>query len=209
MAYEHLTSNCRRRGFIRRGFGFVRPGGPHPSLQDNHEFVVTQPGTLDNLGPIHIACVYDPAKSYMGLYTNGVLAASRADLGSFYSLTNVWNVHSWLGQSLYSADAFYNGTLDEFRIYNAPLDALQIAGSYVAGPDTVGTDPGAVSALNLTVKTPLVSGATGTVAATADFAKIKGVNLADVSGVTFSSSDTNILTVTAGELCETRSGASV
>lgn len=53
----------------------------------NHEFVVTQPGTLDNLGPIHIACVYDPATSYMGLYTNGVLAASRADLGSFYSLT--------------------------------------------------------------------------------------------------------------------------
>ncbi len=158
----------------------------------NHEFVVTQPGSLDTLGPIHITCVYDPASHYLGLYTNGVLAASRSDMGSFYNLTNINNVHSWLGQSLYSADAWYSGSLDEFRIYNNALNALQIAGSQVAGPDTVGSDPGAPTALHLSVKTPLVMGAGATAVVLADFAKISGVNLAGVPGVSFTSSATNV-----------------
>jgi hypothetical protein len=167
----------------------------------SHEFVVTQPGVLDLLGPIHIACVYDPAHGFMGLYTNGVLAAARSDMAtatqplSTFSLTNIANVHSWLGQSLYSADAAYNGTIDEFRVYDTAQNAVQIAGSFVAGPDTVSSDPGAPVTLHLNIKTPIVVTSSTTARVVADFAKISGVNLAGVPGVTFTSSNTNVATV--------------
>ena len=100
---------------------------PHPT-----ERVVTIPGNLDNQTNLHVACVLDPASGFMGIYTNGVLAASRNDLTSLASVdTNVF----FLGRSLFASDAPLNGSIDEFRIYNAALGAESIAASYASGPD--------------------------------------------------------------------------
>ena len=70
------------------------------------------------------------------LYTNGVLAASRKDLVSLASVgTNVF----FLGRSLFASDAPLNGSIDEFRIYNAALSAAEIAASCRNGPNAVVT----------------------------------------------------------------------
>jgi hypothetical protein len=102
---------------------------PHPA-----ERVVTVPGNLDNQTNLHVACVLDPASGFMGIYTNGVLAASRKDLVSLASVdTNCF----FLGRSLFASDAPLNGSIDEFRIYNTALSAAAISASFSNGPNTV------------------------------------------------------------------------
>lgn len=183
MFTPHSGANDYRMSFADADPGF------------NHESIVTQPGVLDDRGPIHITCVYDPPHQTMALYTNGILASANTTLGSFFSLTNIFNVNSWLGQSLYAGDAPYNGSIDEFRIFNTALDPLQVAGTQAAGPDTVGTDPGAVSALHLTTRTQIPRGGTANAVATADFAGVSGVRLIGIPGIAFTSSDTNVARV--------------
>ena len=100
---------------------------PHPT-----ERVVTVPGNLDNQTNLYVACVLDPASGFMGIYTNGVLAASRKDL---VSLTSVGTNCFFLGRSLFASDAPLNGSIDEFRIYNAALSAEAIAANYASGPN--------------------------------------------------------------------------
>jgi hypothetical protein len=102
---------------------------PHPT-----ERVVTIPGNLDNQTNLHVACVLDPASGFMGIYTNGVLAASRSGLTSLASVdTNVF----FLGRSLFASDALLNGSIDEFRIYSAALSAGAVAASYRNGPNAI------------------------------------------------------------------------
>lgn len=101
------------------------------------EYVANGIGVLDNLGPVFVTCVYDPPHNTMSLYTNGVQVASINPATPKFSLTNVYNVHSWLGRSLYDNDSSYAGTMDEFRIFNSALGPLQVAVDNVAGPDTI------------------------------------------------------------------------
>lgn len=100
---------------------------PHPK-----EHVVTIPGNLDNQTNLHVACVLDPPSGFMGIYTNGVLAASRNDL---VSLASVDTNYFFLGRSLFASDAPLNGSIDEFRIYDGALSAAAIAADFKNGPD--------------------------------------------------------------------------
>jgi hypothetical protein len=102
---------------------------PHPT-----ERRVTIPGNLDLQTNLYVACVLDSVSGFMGIYTNGVLAASRKDLTS---LASVDTNYFFLGRSLFANDAPLNGSIDEFRIYNAALSAAAIAASYRNGPDAV------------------------------------------------------------------------
>ena len=76
--------------------------------------------------------VLDPPSGFMGIYTNGVLAASRNDL---VSLASVATNYFFLGRSLFAADAPLNGSIDEFRIYRGALNAAAIAANYRNGPN--------------------------------------------------------------------------
>ncbi len=106
----------------------------------NDEYVNKGVGILDNLGPLSVACVFDPPRNTMSLYTNGVLVHFSSPVTARFSLTNVYNVNSWLGRSLYNGDSSYAGSIDEFRIHNLALGPLQIAVDNAAGPDTVVTN---------------------------------------------------------------------
>jgi hypothetical protein len=102
---------------------------PHPT-----ERLVTVPGNLDHQTNLHVACVLDPPSGFMGIYTNGVLAAARHGLASLSSVdTNVF----FLGRSLFASDAPLNGSIDEFRIYSTALSATAIAASCRNGPNAV------------------------------------------------------------------------
>ncbi len=83
----------------------------------------------------HVAVVFNPPGGYLALYTNGVLAGiNNAETVAF---TSVSNLYSWIGRSLYSPDPYPDFSIDEFRIYNGPLSATQIAATQVLGPDAL------------------------------------------------------------------------
>jgi len=91
-------------------------------------------GSLNNRS-LHVVCVVDPATGFGGIYTNGVL--EKAVTNSWPVLGSVSTAWSFLGRSLWSADAWLDATIDEFRIYDGRLTPEEIAASYAAGPDTL------------------------------------------------------------------------
>jgi hypothetical protein len=80
----------------------------------------------------HIAVVFDDTNNQMLVYHDGELSRSAANNTS---LSQINIVHSWLGRSMFSSDPGFEGEFNEFRIYDAALDATEIRRSYNAGPD--------------------------------------------------------------------------
>jgi hypothetical protein len=166
-----------------------------PGFSDEH--VVTGLGVLDGLN-VFIACVYDPANNTMTLYTNGVRvnALSPVTTGpKGFSLTNVYNVYSFLGRSLYNGDGSYTGSLDEFRIFNSPLGPLQVAVDNVVGPDTVVTNI-TVNSIALNLNTNMFLGERQDTTVTYNTASYGSFTVPGATEVTYSTSDTNVVQVT-------------
>lgn len=105
-----------------------------PGFNDDHGVIV--PGSLSNQPMMHLAAVYDAANDSMKLYRNGV------EIGSAVVTINpdqLNNVVSYVGKSLYTGDAYLNGSISEFRIYTHALSAEKVATNYAAGPDAIVT----------------------------------------------------------------------
>jgi beta-xylosidase len=91
-------------------------------------------GNLDHQS-LHVVCLVDPGTGYLGIYTNGVLRGEKfTPLPALSSVSTAW---SFIGRSLYSADAWLNATIDEFRIYDGRLTPAEIAVNYKFGPDAL------------------------------------------------------------------------
>jgi hypothetical protein len=85
----------------------------------------------------HVAVTIDSVNSVASLYINGQPA------GIVFGYTNNPSLmgpttNNYLGKSQY-ADPYFNGSINEFRIYNVALTAAQIATNFTNGPD--GTPP--------------------------------------------------------------------
>jgi hypothetical protein len=91
-------------------------------------------GNLDHQ-TLHVVCLVDPVAGYLAIYTNGVLRDARTT--TVPSLTSVSTAWSFIGRSLFSADAWLNATIDELRIYDGRLTPAEIAGNYQHGPNTL------------------------------------------------------------------------
>jgi len=89
---------------------------------------ITAPATLPS-GWHHVAAMIDSASMTMKLYQDGKLVAEGPtpllplDLGE--------TTENYLGRSQFAADAYYVGSLDEFRIYNRALSESEVL--YLAG----------------------------------------------------------------------------
>jgi hypothetical protein len=83
---------------------------------------------------VHFAIVYDAPRGVSRLYINGQRAGTG---GATQTLSQVDDRNVWLGRSQYSGDGFFNGSLDEFRIYNGPLLDTDVAASFAAGPNAL------------------------------------------------------------------------
>lgn len=91
-------------------------------------------GTLDNQ-TVHLVCIVDPVNNYAAVYTNAVLEQTMtATWPAFTSVSKNW---SFIGRSLFSSDAWLNGTIDELRLYDGRLTTNQITADYLAGPQTL------------------------------------------------------------------------
>lgn len=92
------------------------------------------PGILDN-SAVHVVCILDPTNNYCAIYTNGVLQSSLTTV--LPPLNGVSSAWSFIGRSLFSADAWLNATVDELRLYDGVLTPQQIALNDQYGPNAL------------------------------------------------------------------------
>jgi Concanavalin A-like lectin/glucanases superfamily len=162
------------------------------------EDVAQQGGNLLGVTNFHLVCVFNPnpARRFMGLYVNGTLVGQNNAPNSILSTINSTN--AWLGRSLFSADPFLPGEVDEFRIYDGELDKFQIAASFQAGPDQTNFNVGTFTSFVLNVGPPtLALDEFRQAAAIMNFSLATNVNVTGDATLTLTSSDTNVLTITS------------
>jgi hypothetical protein len=92
------------------------------------EQVVTGSAALGT-GWHHLAVVIDAAGMTLRLYQDGTLVASGAT--TLLPKDLAATTQDWLGRSQFTADAFFNGALDDFRIFNRALSESEVR--YLAG----------------------------------------------------------------------------
>jgi len=96
----------------------------------DYEYRLNAPATLPT-GWHHVAVTIDGTTKTMKLYQDGAVldtqttAVLPSDLGK--------TTNNYLGRSQYSADAYYTGKLDDFRIYNYVLTSTQIGDLFAVG----------------------------------------------------------------------------
>jgi arabinan endo-1,5-alpha-L-arabinosidase len=123
------------------GYNFVSYS-PHTSASGQRLGISTPvstvysdtPGILDN-SAVHVVCILDPTNNYCAIYTNGVLQSSLTT--ALPPLTGVSSAWSFIGRSLFSADAWLNASVDELRIYDGVLTRQEIALNDQYGPNAL------------------------------------------------------------------------
>ncbi len=91
-------------------------------------------GTLDGR-TVHVVCIVDPTNHYSAIYTNGILELAATN--TIPGFTNVNAAWSFIGRSLFSADAWLNASIDELRIYDGRLTPAEISANDQFGPDAL------------------------------------------------------------------------
>ncbi len=81
----------------------------------------------------HVAVVIDIDNTSHKLYLDGVVVDENTEARLVPSDMGV-TTQNWLGRSQYSADAYFNGILDDFRIYDTALSAIEIHGIMAEDP---------------------------------------------------------------------------
>ena len=68
----------------------------------------------------------------MNLYFDGALVST---ILTPTTLTDLQDINNWLGRSSWSADQNFDGSINEFRIYNRILSAAELSETFAAGPE--------------------------------------------------------------------------
>ncbi|MFT5523589.1 MAG: VCBS repeat-containing protein [Pirellulaceae bacterium] len=111
----------------------------------------------------HMAMVFDnvgPDATNISVYRDGAILGSYT---SQFELRDVNDVNNWLGRSNWGGDQNLNGSLNEFRIYDAALAATEVSDSFFAGPDrpyggSAATVTVTIDGLNDAPTTPTLTG---------------------------------------------------
>ena len=80
---------------------------------------------------------YSPVRGIMKMYVDGVPVASGE---AVIPLSGIVDTNCYLGRSLFSSDAYFFGSFEEFRIYSGLLTDAEVAANHAAGPHALGVD---------------------------------------------------------------------
>jgi len=100
----------------------------------NDEDQTTAPRTLPT-GWHHVAVTLNADNNVHSLYLDGELVAQNTNARYTPSSLGV-TTQNWLGRSQYSADGYFDGRLDDFRIYDRVLSAGHVRDLYNDNPPT-------------------------------------------------------------------------
>jgi len=165
------------------------------STNGSDAYANSTPG-LNGLTNNHVTVVVDPVNNKM-YYYNGVTVVSTKH-NTVPSLSAIDDAFNLLGRSLYDVDPTLNGIIHEVRIYQGVLSPASVALNDAAGPGQYLTNPGTITALHFSspanpifVKQSVQQDVFG------DFTTVSNVNLVLYGGVTYTSGNTSILTISS------------
>ncbi len=147
---------------------------------------------------LHVVTVFEPPVGYVAIYTNGALAGINNSVTTPLSAVN--DVYSFIGRSLFSGDSYLPGSMTEFRIYNGPLSAQQIALDAATGPAQIITSAGALQSVQLLLTSHLAAGVAAQAQFIGNFANVSNVNLFTYGAPAVVTDNSNVLSVTASGL---------
>jgi hypothetical protein len=102
-----------------------------------------------------------------------------------------------------NTSTYFNGSILEFRVYQAALSALEVAQSYAAGPDQPQVDPGSLQDVRIVLPSSIGPGALLQLAVYVDFANLTNVNVISQRDLMLLSDNTNVIVVTANQQLRT------
>ena len=169
------------------------PNGGEVDLQSAYLF--------PNSAQQYLTVTYNNSSLVGNLYANGALIASHTYPSTAYCPGGIGGVNgtteNMIGNDVYG-DAQFNGTINEFRIWNGALSPVYVAAGAVAGPATVITNT-SIQTLSVTLATnSMVGSQTQQATVTGSVPQASGVVLTGIA--TYTSSNTNIVTVNAAGL---------
>jgi hypothetical protein len=122
-----LAPTSSSTGFVR--FVSSTAGGGEPPEVVSEGTAAMPTGVMT-----HYACVYNFTGGTQSLYQNGTLLETST-MPTPQPLTNYVFTNNWLGDSNYTVDPSFTGTISELRIFSSVRTAGQISTSSAAGPD--------------------------------------------------------------------------
>ena len=127
-------TNVNVQRYTVRNLDPLAPGGGVGPVDGDEEPLDTALATA--LGQeYHVAGVWTSDSvggAQLILYRDGVREGSRT---TTFTPRDVNDVNNWLGRSNWTGDAYLNGDLNEFRIYEGSMNDAAAAASFAAGPD--------------------------------------------------------------------------
>jgi hypothetical protein len=163
---------------------------------------------------VHCTSIIDPTTGTLAVYTNGVLSGSITGDASVPPLNTIATNFIFFGRSLwtdvgppFTGDPFLSAgsSFQEIRVYNGTLTPQQIATADQNGPNNTNNDPGTFQSVTLQAPSTLQWLQGGSVKLLANYTILTNWNLignsyVSPSGLTLTSSDTNVLVVNGGQL---------
>ena len=140
----------------------------------------------------HAVAVYNYGANTISLYINGVMVAS----GSMWNTTisNLACTQYRFGAGTSWGDASFTGSIDEMRVYNGPISPAQVEANYEAGPNSTSGVPGALTSIQFNNPNSTLLGGKFAPVILGNYASLTNkVNLSAVSGIAYSSDDTNVV----------------
>lgn len=155
----------------------------------------SNPG-LDGLTGSHVTVVVDPLSNSM-YYYNGVTVVS-VEHNTVPSLLAINDTDNLIGRSPYDIDPTLNGNIHEFRIYTGVLSPASVALNDAAGPGQYLTSPGTITALHFSSPVnPITVNQSVQQTVVGDFTTVSNLNLVLYGGVTYSSGNPSVLTISS------------
>jgi hypothetical protein len=140
---EILPTDKTSAGYFGNGFSPIGQisvnswGGPNDT-----DWVPADAALVRNVEQ-HIVYSHDPDTGVEAIYINGAL---RGRSVARYDASAMNYLNYWIGRSNFYQDPFYNGTINEFRIYDHGLTAAEVRESFGRGPDVI-PEPGVLPLL--------------------------------------------------------------
>ncbi len=140
----------------------------------------------------HLVFTIDAVAQTGSLFDNGVLVSFATNFTATpQGVGHTFN--DYIGRSQFP-DPYYNGSIDEFRIYDNPVTPVQVEADYEAGPNSTSGSAGALSSIQFNNPSGAIVGAKFSPNILATYASLtNNVNISTIPGIAYSSDNTNVI----------------
>jgi len=192
IAYTTLIPHNGQNGKLRWG------------INENGEVDVDGQSELEVSNEVCVTVGYNNTAQSASIYLNGRKEGTISINKALYTIPETDN---YFGRSQFSADPYFQGSLDEIRVYSGVESDLQIAIDAVTGPNNIVTNPGALGSISVTGPATVdAHGLSAPVQVLANFANVSGVDVTTLNNTTVTSSDPTVATIANGDIVPLNAG---